>query len=179
MFFLLIALRALREAGERHDVPLASWLDIVALGTVADVVPLGSANRILVEQGLRRLRAGQGCVGIRALIEVSGRDAAHLARADFAFALGPRLNAAGRLEDMTLGVELLLTDDPGRARALAARLDDINRARREIEADMSAEAHVLAGEVPDAWGLCLYDALASGRGRNRRWKGPRALAPAR
>ena len=180
MFFLLIALRAaLREAGERHDVPLASWLDIVALGTVADVVPLGSANRILVEQGLRRLRAGQGCVGIRALIEVSGRDAAHLRAADFAFALGPRLNAAGRLEDMTLGVELLLTDDPGRARALAARLDDINRARREIEADMSAEAHVLAGEVPDAWGLCLYDArwhpgvvgIVAGRVRER-WHRP-------
>ena len=159
MFFLLIALRAaLRDAGEPHDVPLASWLDIVALGTVADVVPLGSTNRILVEQGLRRLRAGQGCAGVRALIEVSGRDAPHLRASDFGFALGPRLNAAGRLDDMTLGVELLLTDDLVRARALAGRLDEINRARREIEADMSAEAQVLAGEVPDAWGLCLHEA---------------------
>ena len=180
VFFLLIALRAaLRAADEQHDVSLAAWLDIVALGTVADVVPLGPANRILVEQGLRRLRAGEGCAGIRALIDVSGRDAVHLRAADFGFALGPRLNAAGRLEDMTLGVELLLTDDPVRARALAGRLDEINRARRRIEADMSAEAQALAGEVPDAWGLCLHEAhwhpgvvgIVAGRVRER-WHRP-------
>jgi single-stranded-DNA-specific exonuclease len=158
VFFLLVALRRrLRARGEAEGVNLAAWLDLVALGTVADVVPLGRPNRVLVEQGLRRMRAGRSCMGIRALADVAGRDRAHLRASDLAFALAPRLNAAGRLEDMTLGVELLLTDDPLRARDLAARLDAINRERREIEADMSAVAASLAAELPDDWGLCLHD----------------------
>lgn len=158
MFFLLAALRRLlRARGEADAVKLADWLDLVALGTVADVVPLGELNRILVEQGLRRMRAGRACAGIRALAEVAGRDRAHLRASDLAFALAPRLNAAGRLEDMTLGVELLLTDDAARARDLAGRLDAINRERREIEADMSALALDLATGLPDDWGLCLHD----------------------
>jgi len=158
VFFLLVALRRLlRARGEAEGVKLADWLDLVALGTVADVVPLGRLNRVLVEQGLRRMRADRACMGIRALADVAGRERAHLRASDLAFALAPRLNAAGRLEDMTLGVELLLTDDPLRARDLAARLDAINRERREIEADMSAVATTLAAELPDDWGLCLHD----------------------
>ena len=112
MFYLLLALRA--RLGVQAD--LAALLDLVAVGTVADMVPLDANNRALVGAGLRRLRAGQGCVGLRALVEVSGRRDATLSTADIGFAIGPRINAAGRLEDMGIGIECLLTDDAMQAR---------------------------------------------------------------
>jgi single-stranded-DNA-specific exonuclease len=168
MFYLLLALRArLREQdwftrqgiAEPH---LAAYLDLVALGTVADVVPLDRNNRILVEGGLRRIRAGRARPGIAALIEVAGRDATQMTSTDLAFALGPRLNAAGRLDDMSLGIECLLCSDAQRSRALAGELDAMNRERQVIERGMEREAlHALediridATRVPAA--LCLYD----------------------
>lgn len=164
MFFLLMALRrALREAGELTDggPNLAELLDLVALGTVADVVPLTPVNRILVEQGLRRIRAGRARPGVRALAQVAGRDPARLTAADFGFALAPRLNAAGRLDDMSVGIELLLETDFDRARTMATELDALNRARREIEADMRdsavalVESLVLDDTLP--FGLCLHE----------------------
>ncbi|MFA5684653.1 MAG: single-stranded-DNA-specific exonuclease RecJ [Lysobacteraceae bacterium] len=168
VFYLLLALRArLREAGEFADAQgpdLGALLDLVALGTVADLVPLDRNNRILVEAGLRRLRGGRGTPGLVALAEVAGRETATLSAADMGFALGPRINAAGRLEDMRLGIECLLCDDLDEARAMAARLDHINRERRTRQADMLAEAGALVeqallsarGETPPA--LCVYDA---------------------
>lgn len=143
VFYLMLALRArLSELNQLPDPQpnLAQLLDLVALATVADVVPLDDNNRILVEQGLRRIRAGHSSAGILALIQVAGRQAARLVAADFGFALGPRLNAAGRLDDMSLGIECLLTDDPGRAQQLAHTLDEMNRDRRDIEQGMQAEA---------------------------------------
>jgi hypothetical protein len=117
MFYLLLALRA--RLGKRDDVDLASLLDLVALGTVADLVPLDANNRTLVEGGLRRMRAGKACAGMSALFEISSRDLRSATAADLAYAVAPRINAAGRLEDMTLGVECLLCDDATRARQLA------------------------------------------------------------
>ncbi|KGI78304.1 single-stranded-DNA-specific exonuclease RecJ [Oleiagrimonas soli] len=164
MFYLLLALRARLERdgrfahGERPN--LASLLDLVALGTVADVVPLDRNNRVLVENGLRRIRAGRGCVGLQALIEASGRSAATLTASDMGFSIGPRLNAAGRLEDMTLGVACLLTDDAGHARELAELLSSINSERRQLQTDMVTEAERMVenADVPDATGVALYDA---------------------
>ncbi|GAB3041836.1 single-stranded-DNA-specific exonuclease RecJ [Oleiagrimonas citrea] len=163
MFYLLLALRARLEregrfaAGARPN--LAALLDLVALGTVADVVPLDRNNRVLVENGLRRIRAGRGCAGIQALVEASGRSIATLTASDMGFSVGPRLNAAGRLEDMTLGVECLLTDDAARARELAELLSSINAERRQLQAGMVAEAErmVERTDVPDATGVALYD----------------------
>jgi single-stranded-DNA-specific exonuclease len=130
---------------------------------VADVVPLDHNNRVLVQQGMQRVRAGRCRPGIRALLEVAGRSAARLVAADFGFSVGPRLNAAGRLDDMSLGIECLLCEDLGRARDLAAQLDALNRERKEIEADMKSRAleyvdamHLDARRLP--LGLCLYDA---------------------
>lgn len=161
IFYVMLALRAeLRARGAfAGDVPkLAELLDIVALGTVADVVKLDYNNRILVSQGLRRIRAGRCCAGVLALIEVAGRSRPTLNAWDLAFALGPRLNAAGRLDDMSLGIELLVCDDPLRARQLAARLDALNRERREIEADMQADAAIkLERDSNGRYSLCLYD----------------------
>ena len=187
VFWLLVALRrALRDRGEAGEVHLARWLDLVALGTVADVVPLGDVNRTLVEQGLRRMRAGHCCPGIVALAQVAQRDRDRLRASDLAFALAPRLNAAGRLDDMALGVRLLLTDDPGEAQELAERLDAMNRERREIEADMNASALARAAEVPDDWGLCLHDpawhpgvvGIVAGRVRERHHRPVVAFAEA-
>ncbi len=177
MFYLLMALRARLFPGDRPDrddqdaaihgrMPrkarpnLATLLDLVALGTVADVVPLDRNNRVLVENGLRRIRAGHACAGIRALAEASGRSLATLTAADMGFALGPRLNAAGRLEDMTLGVACLLTDDEGRARELAELLSSINTDRRQLQADMVAEAERMVRDavLPDTVGVALHDA---------------------
>jgi single-stranded-DNA-specific exonuclease len=161
-FLLLVALRrALREAGALDgDGPkLAELLDLVALGTVADLVPLDRGNRILVDQGLRRIRAGRTRPGIRALAEVAGRDRSRLTAADVGFALAPRLNAAGRLDDMGTGVRLLTSRDDAEARELAGMLDELNRERRRIQQSMEADAERLAdavsldGELP--WGLCL------------------------
>ncbi|MGH8413536.1 MAG: single-stranded-DNA-specific exonuclease RecJ [Gammaproteobacteria bacterium] len=170
MFYLLLALRAqLRNEKwfETCGIPepnLADFLDIVALGTVADLVPLDHNNRVLVSQGLARIRAGRGVPGIRALLEVGRRDASRLAAADLGFAVAPRLNAAGRLTDMSLGIECLLTDDPERARQLAMQLDQLNHERREIESQMQEDAlHVLAGmhlRADDSalpFGVCLFD----------------------
>lgn len=142
---------------------LADFLDLVALGTVADVVPLDHNNRVLVAQGLRRIRAGRCRPGIRALLEVAGRKLERIVSTDMGFAVGPRLNAAGRLDDMTLGIQCLLTDDEGLARDIAQQLDELNRDRRAIEADMQRQAvsaleslHLeREGELP--WGLCLYE----------------------
>lgn len=166
MFYVLLALRAeLRQRGrfEASQQPrLDHLLDLVALGTIADVVKLDENNRRLVAQGLKRIRSGRMHEGIRALLAVAGRDPAQTTAQDFGFILGPRLNAAGRLSDMTLGIECLLTDDPARAQTLATELDKINRERRQVEAGMREQATQLidalmpTGEPPAA--LALYDA---------------------
>ncbi|MCL6406249.1 single-stranded-DNA-specific exonuclease RecJ [Dickeya dadantii] len=166
-FYLMMALRAnLRECGwfvERGlaEPNLAELLDLVALGTVADVVPLDANNRILISQGLSRIRAGKCRPGIRALLEVSNRDAAQLVASDLGFALGPRLNAAGRLDDMSVGVELLLCNDIVQARMLASDLDALNQSRREIEAGMQVEALHLCEQLERSrdtlpLGLAMY-----------------------
>ena len=166
-FYVLLALRAeLRNRGEidvATQPKLDALLDLVALGTVADVVRLDRNNRCLVAQGLKRIRAGRMQPGVAAMFAVAGRDPAQASASDFGFALGPRLNAAGRLADMTLGIECLLTDDPSRAHELAAALDGMNRERRTLEAGMrqDAEAQVdralaLTGEIEPA--LAVFDA---------------------
>ncbi|MCA0187004.1 MAG: single-stranded-DNA-specific exonuclease RecJ [Proteobacteria bacterium] len=144
MFYTMLALRAeLRDRGAfegRSEPNLADLLDLVALGTVADVVKLDHNNRILVAQGLQRMRADRMQPGVRALFAAAGRDAAKATTFDLGFALGPRLNAAGRLADMSLGIECLITDDMGRALNIAQELDKLNRERRAIEANMQEEA---------------------------------------
>ncbi|HUW28420.1 MAG TPA: single-stranded-DNA-specific exonuclease RecJ [Sulfuriferula sp.] len=163
MFYVLLALRAeLRVRGmfTADTAPnLAQLLDIVALGTVADVVRLDANNRILVEQGLRRMRAGRACAGIRALFQAAGRDPARASAFDLGFMVGPRLNAAGRLEDMSLGIACLLTDDDAAALAIAQRLHALNAERRSIEADMqeTALASLDAIETSDSYSLALFD----------------------
>ncbi|GBE47398.1 single-stranded-DNA-specific exonuclease RecJ [bacterium BMS3Bbin12] len=170
IFYVLSALRArLRETGwfrrRGVEVPnLAFLLDLVALGTVADVVPLDRNNRILVAQGLARIRAGRCRPGVAALLEVAGRRRAQVVAADLAFAAAPRLNAAGRLEDMSLGIECLLTPSPDAARDMALRLDTLNRERRAIEREMHGQALAALEELPQdpgdpalPAGLCLYD----------------------
>jgi single-stranded-DNA-specific exonuclease len=144
MFYVLLALRSELRARGVFDAStqprLDALLDLVALGTVADVVRLDANNRRLVAQGLRRIRAGRMQPGVTALFAAAGRDARRASGFDFGFALGPRINAAGRLSDMTLGIECLLTDDPTRAAELAQTLDAINRERREVEAGMREQA---------------------------------------
>lgn len=145
-FYLMLALRKhLREQNwfEKQNIPepnIAQLLDLVALGTVADVVSLDANNRILVEQGLKRIRAGATRPGIQALIEIAGKNQQKLIASDFGFALGPRINAAGRLDDMAFGINCLLAKDLSSARVMAADLDDLNKARREIEQGMQQEA---------------------------------------
>ncbi len=145
-FYVMLALRArLREqdwfAQQGIAAPrLAQLLDLVALGTVADVVPLDFNNRILVQQGIARIRAGHCAPGIRALLEVGGRRLDRIVAADLGFIAGPRLNAAGRMDDMSVGIECLLADDETGARELAMKLDELNRDRRKVEADMQAQA---------------------------------------
>ena len=164
MFYVLLALRRhLRDAGcTDTGADLGALLDLVAVGTVADLVPLDTNNRALVAAGLRRLRAGQGCAGLQALVEVSGRVPARLSAADIGFAVGPRLNAAGRLEDMALGIECLLTDDPAQARGMAATLDAINGERRAVQQQMTDEAELAVSRVAVHDGTpplvaCLFD----------------------
>ncbi len=168
VFYLMAALRTELRArdwfarrGIAEPRP-ADWLDLVALGTVADVVALDGNNRALVQQGLLRIRAGRCCAGIRALLELAGREPGSVGSAELGFVLGPRINAAGRLDDIALGVRCLLEDDPVRARAMALELDALNRDRRLIEEGMRQEAlHMVdallaqEGEVP--WGMCLHD----------------------
>ena len=163
MFYVLLALRAeLRARGwfDGRDEPnLADLLDLVALGTVADVVRLDDNNRILVDQGLKRIRAGRARPGIAALLRVAGRDPARASAYDLGFVLGPRLNAAGRLTDMSVGIECLLARDNGRAAELAAQLDTLNRERRDIEAGMQETALALMERIApaDSYSLSLYD----------------------
>jgi len=176
MFYVLLALRAeLRQRGmyaNRPEPDLRSLLDLVALGTVADVVKLDANNRILVEQGLARMRAGKASAGINALFRAAARDPARATVFDLGFMLGPRLNAAGRIDDMALGIECLLADDPAAAQQLAQRLDELNRARRDVEAGMLEEAlailatfnpddsHSLTAYQPD-WHVGVIGILAS------------------
>jgi single-stranded-DNA-specific exonuclease len=162
MFYLLLALRArMREhgafAGSEPD--LSSLLDLVALGTVADLVPLDFNNRVLVEAGLQRIRSGRACAGITALVESGKRSVATLCSSDLGFAVGPRLNAAGRLENMSLGVECLLTDDVAQARRYAEQLSAINLERRDLQASMVAEAEQMVAGMTDidAIGVALYE----------------------
>lgn len=166
MFYVLLALRAeLRARGvfnEQTQPKLDALLPLVALGTVADVVKLDANNRRLVAQGLKRVRAGALPCGLASLFTVAARKAPSATTFDFGFALGPRINAAGRLADMTLGIECLLTDDPARADELARTLDGINRDRREIEGDMREQAMAIAeslfdegDEPPPA--ICVFD----------------------
>ena len=160
MFYLMIALRAeLKERGAFAREPvLAGLLDLVALGTVADVVRLDANNRVLVQQGLKRMRAGRMQAGIAALFEASGREPTRACAYDLGFVLGPRLNAAGRLTDMALGIECLTTDDPVRALEIARELDRLNRERRDIEAQMQESALASIGDdVGDACALALFD----------------------
>ena len=159
MFYVMLALRAeLRERGffkDKKETNLAALTDLVALGTVADVVPLDANNRILVAQGLKRLRAGQGKAGLVALARAGGRDPTRANCFDFGFILGPRLNAAGRLADMGLGIECLLTDDEARAANCAQELDRLNRDRRKIEGEMLDEASTVLEGLTEAPGAAM------------------------
>ena len=174
IFYVMLAVRALlreQEWFKTKNIPepnLAELLDLVALGTVADVVPLDHNNRILVSQGLARIRSGKVRAGIKALIDVAGRESQRLIASDFGFAIAPRLNAAGRLDDMSLGINCLLSDNAVEANGIARQLDEINYARRDIEADMKEQAmKILDGMHLDAgvdeqnknlpFGLCLFD----------------------
>ena len=163
MFYVLLALRAeLRACGAfaGHPEPkLGDLLDLVALGTVADVVKLDHNNRILVQQGLQRIRAGRACAGINALLQVAKRDPSGVSSQDLGFTVGPRLNAAGRLDDMSLGIDCLLTDDAGKAKQIAAQLDALNRERRTIETDMQDNALAALEDVDpkESYSLTLFD----------------------
>ena len=206
MFYVLLALRRhLREGGAFSDdgpdpgsspgQALSVLLDLVAVGTVADLVPLDSNNRALVSAGLRRLRAGHGCAGLRALIDVSQRNPATLTAADIGFAIGPRLNAAGRLEDMSLGIECLLTDDLRQAREIAAMLNEINGERRAVQQQMTDEAEAVMARIAlervdlaSGWpgAICLFDAdwhpgvvgLVASKMKDRAHRPAIAFAPA-
>jgi len=170
MFYVLMALRSrLREQGwfaarQKAEPNLAQLLDYVALGTVADVVALDQTNRTLVHQGLLRIRTGRSHPGLTALIEVAGKNPQTIAATDLGFALGPRLNAAGRMDDMSLGIQCLLTDDPKLAKTIALQLDELNNDRRDIESQMKHEAMALLAEMKalDAQhlpaGVCLFNA---------------------
>ena len=163
MFYVMLALRAeLRRRGrfaDGEEPVLADLLDLVALGTVADVVRLDRNNRILVSQGLKRMRAGRLKVGMKALFAVAGRLFDRAGTFDLGFAIGPRLNAAGRLEDMSLGIECLVTDDEAKALNIAQRLDELNRERRSIESGMKEQADAIIEtiDVGERFSLSLYD----------------------
>lgn len=164
IFYVLMALRArLRSLGWYESKPqpnIGELLDLVALGSVADVVPLDANNRILVHQGLERIRAGRARPGIKAILEVAKREAARITSTDLGFIVGPRLNAAGRLDDMSLGIECLLTADAHLAREMAAQLDGMNQDRKSIEQGMQREALAQLKDLPVEsmpFGLCLFD----------------------
>ena len=186
IFYVLNGLRAhLRQLNwfqqaQVAELNMAAFLDLLALGTIADLVPLDFNNRILVEQGLRRIRAGQCRPGIKALLEQAGKRHDQVKASDMGFIVGPRLNAAGRLDDMTIGIACLLTDDENEARQLAMRLDHLNQERKQIEHEMKLDADQLLQEilsnsehdklkpandfssqeasVSNSWGVCLYQA---------------------
>jgi single-stranded-DNA-specific exonuclease len=196
IFYVMLALRAqLRQSGwfKQNNIPepnLAALLDLVALGTVADVVPLDYNNRILVAQGLKRINQGKCCAGIEALLRVAGRVPQRVTAMDLGYIVGPRLNAAGRLTDMSLGIECLLTDDPASARDRAKQLDALNHERRAIESKMQQQAiaavaalHLDMATLPR--GLCLFDeswhqgviGLVAGRIKDRVHRPVIAFAP--
>jgi single-stranded-DNA-specific exonuclease len=192
MFYVMLALRAeLRKRGAfagKEEPNLGDMLDLVALGTVADVVALDFNNRVLVTQGLRRIRAGRMQEGVRALFAVAGHDPSRASGFDLGFLLGPRLNAAGRLSDMSLGIECLITEDRGRALEIARQLDDLNRTRRTIEADMQAQADELMAKLSmgESSSISLYDpswhqgvvGILAGRVKDRTHRPTFAFAPA-
>ncbi len=195
MFYTLMALRAcLRNQGwfkQREQPRLDRWLDLVALGTVADLVPLDENNRRLVYQGLERIRARRCCPGLTALLEVAGRNLAHVSAADLGFAAAPRLNAAGRLDDMGIGIRCLLADSQSEALSLARQLDQLNAERQAIQADMQHSAEAQADAIARsldgaAQGLCVFDAswhqgvvgLVAGRLMERLQRPVIAFAPA-
>lgn len=167
-FYVMAALH--RALGDPALPSPANWLDLVALGTVADIVPLDGNNRVLVAQGLARIRAGRCTAGVRALLEIGNKTLSNVIAADLGFAAGPRLNAAGRLDDMSLGIRCLITDSMTEALALAARLDALNKERRAIESKMQEQAMAAVRHLDDPErmarrggsaaqsGLCLYDA---------------------
>jgi single-stranded-DNA-specific exonuclease len=186
LFYLLLALRT--QLGVQAD--LAALLDLVAVGTVADMVPLDANNRALVGAGLRRLRAGQGCAGLNALAAVAGRNLATLTTTDIGFAIAPRINAAGRLEDMRLGIECLLSDDPAHARACADALHAINAERRGLQDAMLADAEAAMARIDAdaeacAEAICLFDpdwhpgviGLVASRVKEQRHRPALAFAP--
>jgi len=170
IFYVMLAVRSkLREtgyfSGDLKEPNMGQLLDLVALGTVADVVPLDVNNRILVSQGLKRMLSGKACAGIEAILKVAGRDINRLVASDLGFAVGPRLNAAGRLEDMSLGIECLITDDFNQAASISEQLDQLNKSRREIEEKMQQQAmqslqhletSMKQSELP--YGISIYDA---------------------
>ncbi|MGB0955845.1 MAG: single-stranded-DNA-specific exonuclease RecJ [Panacagrimonas sp.] len=164
VFYLLMRLRQrLRDEGRfaaSAQPALSSLLDLVALGTVADLVPLDQNNRILVHEGLRRMRSGRLRPGLSALLGLAGREPSELSASDLGFALGPRINAAGRLDDMRIGIECLLAPDRATAEPLAKALDDINRSRRQMQAQMSEEAlaQITRRLDADQIGICVHDA---------------------
>ena len=169
IFYVMLAVRAsLRKAGYFTDIlpepNMGKLLDLVALGTVADVVPLDTNNRILVSQGLKRMQSGKACVGIQSILKVAGRDIHRIVASDLGFSIGPRLNAAGWLEDMSLGIECLITDDMNRAMSIAEQLDQLNTSRREIEQDMQQQAMKSLQHLEDTmdqadlpFGISLYN----------------------
>jgi single-stranded-DNA-specific exonuclease len=161
MFYVVLALRVeLRRRGwfkEKREPNLAALTDLVALGTIADVVPLDANNRNLVAQGLKRLRAGRCTPGIAALLRAAGRPLADASSFDLGFVAGPRLNAAGRLADMSLGIECLITDDEARAANIAQQLDRLNRERRDIEAAMLQQALEVVAAVGDSPGCTFFN----------------------
>ena len=162
-FYLMAALTREMQARGLNTKPasVAELLDLVALGTIADLVPLDRNNRVLVQQGLRRIRAGRCLAGIRALLEAANRTLRDVVAADLGFQVGPRLNAAGRLDDMAIGIKCLLTDDLEEARLLAGRLTRLNHDRRELEQQMQQEAMLAIDDMTDVaqlpLGLCLFD----------------------
>jgi len=164
IFYVMLALRAEQRArglfADKPEPSLAELLDLVALGTVADLVKLDDNNRILVDQGLRRIRAGRGCPAISALMRLAGREPAKATAQDLGFSVGPRLNAAGRLEDMSLGIACLVSDDEEAVQVMAQRLHELNLERRSIESDMQDAANVVLEDidVQGRYSLSIYDA---------------------
>jgi single-stranded-DNA-specific exonuclease len=194
-FYVLAALqRLLQEEGHwrAQNRPVSTWLDLVALGTVADVVPLDANNRVLVSQGLKRINAGHCVAGIGALLQVAQRTGNEVVAADLGFTVAPRLNAAGRLDDMSIGIRCLLGDEPAEVRQLAAQLDLLNRQRREIEGQMQEQAMIAIRGLPPLStasrhaGLCLFDpgwhqgvvGLVASRVKDRAGRPVIAFAPA-
>jgi single-stranded-DNA-specific exonuclease len=194
-FYVLAALqRLLQEEGRwrAQNRPVSTWLDLVALGTVADLVPLDANNRVLVSQGLKRINAGQCVAGIRALLQVAQRAGNEVVAADLGFTVAPRLNAAGRLDDMSIGIRCLVGDEDADVRQLAGQLDQLNRQRREIEGQMQDQAMAAIRGLPPLSdssrhaGLCLYDAgwhqgvvgLVASRVKDRAARPVIAFAPA-